>query len=158
MFKKLIEQCQSKSPWLFHLNSGACNGCDIEIIASLTPLYDVERFGILEKGSPRHADIIVVSGPVTRHSSSRLKRVFDQTPDPKVVVAIGSCPTTGGIFKDSHTILPGLDNIVPVDCYVPGCAPKPEAIIMGTVKALEKLKEKREKMNESSNSDEVKEE
>ena len=148
MFKKLIEQCQSKSPWIFHLNSGACNGCDIEIIASLTPMYDVERFGIVEKGSPRHADIIAISGPVTKQSSERMKRVYDQTPDPKVVVAIGSCPITAGIFKDSYTILPGLDNIIPVDCYVPGCAPKPEAIIRGVVKALVKLKEKREKMGE----------
>jgi len=146
MFEKLIEECQSKSPWIFHLNSGACNGCDIEVIASLTPMYDVERFGILEKGSPRHADVIVVSGPVTRQTFERVKRVYDQTPDPKVVVAVGSCPITGGIFKDSYTILPGLDNTIPVDSYVPGCAAKPEAIIMGVVKALGKLKGKREKM------------
>jgi len=144
MFKKLIGQCQLRSPWLFHLNTGACNGCDIEVIAALTPLYDVERFGIVEKGSPRHADLIVVSGPVTRQTYERVKRTYAQTPDPKVVVAVGSCPITGGIFKDSYTIMPGLDNTIPVDCYVPGCPPKPEAIIMGAVKALGKLEEKKE--------------
>ncbi len=128
-----------KSPWVFHLGASGCNNCDIEVIDCLTPRFDVERFGILLVGSPRHADVLLVSGMINRHALPRVKRVYEQTPNPKIVVAIGSCPLTGHMFRDSYNYVMPLDKIIPVDIYVPGCPPKPEAIISGIVKALKKL-------------------
>ncbi len=128
-----------KSPWLFHFNSGSCNNCDIELIDALTPRYDVERFGILLQGSPRHADILVVTGMVNHQTAPRLKRIYEQMPNPKAVIALGTCATSGGIFADSYHIAGPVDRIIPVDVYVPGCPPRPEAIIEGVIKALAKL-------------------
>ena len=128
-----------KSPWLLHFNTGGCNGCDIELLAALTPRYDVERFGMQLRGSPRHADILVVTGPVTKQTKDRLIRIYEQMPEPKLVVAVGSCPTSRCAFYDCYNVLGPLDKFIPVDAYVPGCAPKPEAIILGLVKALEKV-------------------
>jgi membrane-bound hydrogenase subunit mbhJ len=125
--------------WVYHLNTGSCNGCDIEILAVLTPRYDVERFGIVLVGSPRHADVLLVTGPVTRQMAPRLKRLYDQTPDPKVVMAIGNCGIEGDVFHESYNLAGPIDQIVPVDVYVPGCPPRPEAIIEGVVKAWLKL-------------------
>jgi len=125
--------------WVYHLNTGSCNGCDIEILAALTPRYDVERFGIVLVGSPRHADVLLVTGPVTRQMEPRLKRLYDQTPDPKVVMAIGNCGIEGDVFHESYNLAGPIDQIVPVDVYVPGCPPRPEAIIEGVVKAWLKL-------------------
>lgn len=135
------------SPWVYHLHAGGCNGCDIELLAALTPRFDVERFGIRLVSSPRHADILVVTGPVTRQIAPFLKRVYLQVPDPKVVVAIGACACSGGVFNDvegeeTYAILGGLNKIIPVDVYVPGCPPKPEAIIDGIVKSILILCEK----------------
>ena len=132
----LIKWAIRKSPWALHFNTGACNGCDIELAALLTPKYDVERFGILLKSSPRHADVLLVTGPVTRQCAPRLKRIYDQMPNPKFVVAIGTCACSGGVFKDNYNVLGGVDKIIPVDVYVPGCPPKPEAIIDGILKLL----------------------
>ncbi len=115
-----------RSPWAFHVNSGSCNGCDIEIIAALTPpRYDAERFGVKLVGTPpRHADVLLVTGPpVTNQSLERVKLIYEQTPDPKVVVAVGACPPTGGsVFYESppFTNAP-LDRHIPVDVFVPGC-------------------------------------
>ncbi len=128
-----------KSLWVYHLNTGSCNGCDIEIIASLTPRYDVERFGIKLVGSPRHADVLLVTGPVTKNLENAVKMVYNQVPDPKVVMVIGVCGITGGVFRGSFNILEGVNKILPVDVYVPGCPPRPEAIIYGVVKAWQKL-------------------
>lgn len=125
--------------WVYHLNTGSCNGCDIEILAILTPRYDVERFGIVLVGSPRHADVLLVTGPVTRQMEPRLKRVYEQTPDPKVVMVIGNCGIEGGVFYESYNLVGPIDQIIPVDVYVPGCPPRPEAIIEGVVKAWVKL-------------------
>jgi NADH-quinone oxidoreductase B subunit len=129
-----------KSPWVFHLGASACNNCDIEILDVLTPKFDVERFGIVLVGSPRHADALLVSGIVNRHSIERVKRVYEQVPAPKLVIAIGVCACTGDMFRDSYNYVKPVDEIIPVDVYVPGCPPKPEAIIAGVVKALEKIK------------------
>ena len=128
----LIEKSREKSPWIYHLNTGSCNGCDIE------------RFGVKFVGSPRHADIIVVTGPVTVQSRNRMLKVLSQVPDPKVVVAIGSCPASGNVFKDSYAIDGPLDKWIKVDVTVAGCSPKPEAIAQGILKAVEILNKKRE--------------
>ena len=125
--------------WAYHINTGSCNGCDIEILAVLTPRYDVERFGIMLVGSPRHADVLLVTGPVTRQMEPRLKRVYEQTPDPKVVMVIGNCGLEGGVFYESYNLVGPIDQIIPVDVYIPGCPPRPEAIIEGVVKTWVKL-------------------
>lgn len=129
------------SPWVIHYNSGSCNGCDIEILATLTPRYDLERFGVKLQGSPRHADILLCTGPVTRQSRDRLLRIYEQMPDPKFVVALGSCGLSGGVFHGSYNIAGGVDEVLPVSAYIPGCPPRPEAIIQGVVTLLNSLKE-----------------
>jgi ech hydrogenase subunit C len=134
-----ISKSRIKSPWLLHYDCGGCNGCDIEILACLTPLYDVERFGILNIGNPKHADLFVVTGPANWRNYRVLKNLYEQMPDPKAVVAVGSCACSGGVFYNCPNILGGIDKVIPVDVYVPGCAAKPEAIIDGIIMALEKL-------------------
>ena len=126
----------SKSPWLLHYNASSCNGCDIEILAALTPVYDVERFGIINTGNPEHADIFVVTGGVNEQNKVVLKNIYDQIPEPKVVVAVGICASSGGVFRECYNISGGVDTIIPVDVYVPGCSVRPEALIEGIVKAL----------------------
>jgi len=130
---------RKKSPWLLHYNTGSCNGCDIEVVASLTPIHDLERFGIVRKGSPRHADVLAITGPITRQSKKRVIRIYEQTPDPKVVVAIGNCPISNCIFGGCYNVVGPLDKMMPVDVYVPGCPPRPQAIIDGVMKAIERL-------------------
>lgn len=125
--------------WVYHLNSGSCNGCDIEIVAALTPRYDVERFGIKLVGSPRHADVLLVTGPVTRQMEPRVRRIYAQTPSPKAVMVIGNCGAEGDVFHESYNLVGPIDQIIPVDVYVHGCPPRPEAIIDGVVKAWLKL-------------------
>ncbi|MEM4519419.1 MAG: NADH-quinone oxidoreductase subunit B family protein [Sulfolobales archaeon] len=127
------------SPWLVHFNTGACNGCDIEVLAALTPYYDPERFGVKLAPNPRHADVMVVTGAVTKKASERLKRLYDQMPSPKFVVAVGACAISGGVFSGSYSLMNGADKVVPVSMYVPGCPPRPEAILYGVVKLLSKL-------------------
>ncbi len=127
--------------WAYHMNTGSCNGCDIEILAILTPRYDVERFGIMLVGSPRHADVLLVTGPVTRQMASRVKRVYEQAPDPKMVIVVGSCGIEGGVFHESYNLVGPVDQIIPVDVYIPGCPPRPEAIIEGVAKAWVKLEQ-----------------
>jgi len=125
--------------WVYHLNTGSCNGCDIEIVAALTPRYDIERFGIKLVGSPRHADVLLVTGPVTRQMEPRAKRIYAQTPSPKVVMVIGNCGAEGDVFHESYNLVGPVDQVIPVDVYVHGCPPRPEAIIDGVVKAWLKL-------------------
>ena len=127
------------SPWAIQFNSGSCNGCDIEILATLTPRYDVERFGIKLQGSPRHADVLVCTGPVTRQARDRLLRIYEQMPEPKFVVAVGSCAISGGAFQGCYNVVGQIDEVIPVNAYVPGCPPRPEAIIDGIVKLLQSL-------------------
>jgi len=139
LLKKLTRWSRIKSPWILHLNSGACNACDIEIVAALTPRFDVERFGVLLKATPRHADVIISTGPVTRQLKDRIIRIYEQTPDPKFVVAVGACAMSGCVYRGAYNILGGLDQIIPVDVYVPGCPARPDAILDGVVKLLGKL-------------------
>ena len=136
----LASWARKKSPWVMHFPCGGCNGCDIEVVAALTPLYDAERFGVLLKGTPRHADVLLVTGIVTLQVRDRLKRVYEQVPEPKAVVAVGSCAVSGDVFDGSYAMAGPVDKVIPVDVYVPGCPPKPEAILAGVVKALEKFK------------------
>jgi NADH-quinone oxidoreductase B subunit len=127
------------SPWAIHYNSGSCNGCDIEILATLTPRYDLERFGVKLQGSPRHADVLICTGPVTLQSRDRLKRIYEQMPEPKFVVAVGTCATSGGVFQGCYNVVGHIDEVIPVNAYIPGCPPRPEAIIDGVVKLLQSL-------------------
>ena len=137
---KIIEKigtwARVNSPWAIHFNSGSCNGCDIEILATLTPRYDVERFGIKLHGSPRHADILICTGPVTRQARERLLRTYEHMPEPTFVVAVGSCGISGGVFQGCYNIVGHIDEVLPVDAFIPGCPPRPEAIIDGIVKLL----------------------
>ena len=126
----------SRSPWILHYDGSSCNGCDIEVLACLTPLYDVERFGIVNTGNPKHADIFLITGAVNEQNKEVVTNLYSQMPDPKVVVALGTCATSGGIFRECYNVQGGIDTTIPVDVYVPGCAVRPEAIIEGVVKAL----------------------
>jgi len=133
----------SKSPWIIHYDASSCNGCDIEILACLTPMYDVERFGIINTGNPKHADIFVVTGSINEANREVIQNIYNQMPDPKVVVAVGICACSGGVFRECYNIAGGIDKLIPVDVYVPGCAARPESIIDGIVTALGVLEEKR---------------
>lgn len=140
---RIVAWARGKSPWIIHFNSGACNACDIEVLASLTPRYDVERFGVQLKGSPRHADVLICSGPVTLQQRERLIMIYEQMPDPKFVVAVGTCACSAGVFAGCYCVEGGIDTAIPVDMYVPGCPAKPEAIIDGVVKLLKKLEHRK---------------
>ncbi len=136
-----------KSPWIMHYDGSSCNGCDIEVLACLTPVYDAERFGVINTGNPRHADILLITGGINSQNKEVVEQIYAQMPEPKVVVAVGICACNGGVFKECYNILGGVDKVIPVDLYVPGCAARPEAIIDGIVKAVALLDEKYEKKN-----------
>ncbi len=139
----------AKSPWVLHYDGSSCNGCDIEVLATMTPMYDVERFGIINTGNPKHADVLLLTGGINAQTAPVVRQLYNMMPDPKVVVACGICACDGGIFKDCYNILGGADKVVPVDVYVPGCAVRPEALIEGVVKAVGILEEKRKKLKAS---------
>ncbi len=141
----IISKSRLKSPWVIHYDCTSCNGCDIETLACLTPLYDVERFGIVNVGNPKHADVLVVTGSVNKKNVRVLKNLYNQMPEPKAVVAVGACACTGGIFKECYNVLGGIDKVLPVDVYVPGCSARPEAIIDGILLAMQKINEKADK-------------
>lgn len=129
-----------KSPWVFHLSTGSCNNCDIEVLDCLTPRFDIERFGMLLAPSIKHADVLLVTGSCNRQSVIRLKKLYQQISKPCFVVAIGECSLSRGMFIHSYNCPVPLDKIIPVDVYIPGCPPKPEAIIAGVTKLIEKVK------------------
>ena len=141
VINKVQAWARLNSIWAVHFNSGSCNGCDIEILATLTPRYDVERFGIKLEGSPRHADVLIVTGPVTRQARERLLRTYEQMPEPKFVVSVGSCSISGGVFSGCYNVGGSTDEVIPVDVYIPGCPPRPEAIIDGIIQLLSSLKD-----------------
>src|SRR5208337_1402621 len=142
LWNRLMCYCRRRSPWIFHMNAGSCNGCDIELVASLSPRYDAEQLGVRLEGSPRHADILCITGPVTRNSVQAIQTVYGQVCGPKAVVAIGSCPATTNVFIDSRTLDGPLEKHLPVDVFVPGCPPRPDAIIQGVAKAAQILAER----------------
>jgi NADH-quinone oxidoreductase B subunit len=142
----IVRWSRIKSPWVIHFNTGACNACDIEIVACITPRFDLERFGVLLKGTPRHADVLLCSGPVTRQVRDRLIRIYEQMPEPKFVVAIGTCACSGGVFDGCYNVMGGIDSVIPVSAYIPGCPASPTAIIDGVAKLLGSLEPKEEKI------------
>lgn len=137
-----------KSPWILHYDGSSCNGCDIEVLACLTPLYDVERFGVINTGNPKHADILLITGSVNEQNIPVVKQLYEQMADPKAVVAVGICANSGGIFAECYNVVGGVDKVIPVDVYVPGCAARPEAIIDGVVKGIAALNDKRKASKE----------
>lgn len=143
--EKMVTWARMKSPWILHFNTGACNACDIEVIASLMPHFDVERFGVQLKAVPRHADVLVCSGPVTHQIRERLVRIYEQMAEPKFVVAVGTCACSGGVFQGCYNVEGGIDTTIPVAAYIPGCPASPTAIIDGVVKLLQSLEAKEEK-------------
>lgn len=142
----------SKSPWIIHYDASSCNGCDIEVLACLTPVFDVERLGVVNTGNPKHADIFLVTGAVNEQSRDVIRNIYHQLPEPKVVVAVGICAASGGIFAECYNISGGVNSVIPVDVYVPGCAARPEAIIDGVVQALGVLERKQKEMTAIANS------
>ena len=144
-FKSFQHKSIIKSPWLLHYDAGCCNGCDIEVLATLTPVYDVERFGIVNIGDPKQADIFVVTGPLNYRNQRVLKRLYHQMPEPKIVVAVGTCACSGGVFNGCYNVDGGINTVLPVSAYIPGCPASPKAIIDGVVKLLQSLEEKPKK-------------
>ncbi|NLT57321.1 MAG: NADH-quinone oxidoreductase subunit NuoB [Actinomycetales bacterium] len=132
-----------RSPWILHYDGSSCNGCDIEVLACLTPLYDVERFGVVNTGNPKHADILLVTGSVNERNIEIIQNLHRQMPDPKVVVAVGACAVSGGIFARAYNVQGGIDQVIPVDVYAPGCAARPETIIDAVIAGIGVLERKR---------------
>jgi Ni,Fe-hydrogenase III small subunit/formate hydrogenlyase subunit 6/NADH:ubiquinone oxidoreductase subunit I len=137
--KKSIHKLLGRSLHIREVDAGSCNGCEVEITALNNPVYDIERFGIHFVASPRHADMLLVTGPVTRNMEIALKHTYDATPDPKVVVAVGACAIGGGIFGKSYASCGGVDSTLPVDVYIPGCPPRPEALLHGILLAVGRM-------------------
>jgi Ni,Fe-hydrogenase III small subunit/formate hydrogenlyase subunit 6/NADH:ubiquinone oxidoreductase subunit I len=140
---KAIRRVLGRSLAIREVDAGSCNGCELEIIALNNPVHDIERFGIHFVASPRHADMLLVTGPVTRNMELALRKTYAATPDPKVVVAVGACGISGGIFGKNYASLGGVDEVIPVDVYVPGCPPRPQALLHGILMAVGRLDEKR---------------
>ncbi len=138
----------SKSPWIIHYDASSCNGCDIEVLAALTPLYDAERLGVINTGNPKHADIFLVTGSVNQRNIHVVQEIYNQMVEPKVVVACGVCACSGGIFRDCYNVIGGVDQAIPVDVYAPGCAVRPESIIDAVVEGVAVLEEKAKKVAE----------
>ncbi len=138
-----IRSTLGRSLQLRHLDSGSCNACDWELTALLNPVYDVRRLGVDFVASPRHADGVVVTGPVTRNLETAVRRTFEAVPEPRVVVAVGACATSGGIAGRSYASAGGVGEILPVDVFIPGCPPRPEAIVFGILLAVGRLAERR---------------
>jgi ech hydrogenase subunit C len=128
-----------RSPWILHYDASSCNGCDIEVLACLTPLYDVERFGMINTGNPKHADVLLITGSVNERNVEIIRNLYGQMPDPKVVIAVGACAVSGGIFARAYNVQGGVDTVIPVDVYAPGCAARPENIIDAVVLGLDVL-------------------
>lgn len=131
-----------KSPWFFHYNASSCNGCDFELFAALMPRYDPERFGVINTGNPKHADILLITGSMNVRSAEVARNLYNQMPSPKVVVAVGICATSACVFAEAYNVLGGVDKVLPVDVYVLGCAVRPEAILDGILQAAQVLEEK----------------
>jgi Ni,Fe-hydrogenase III small subunit/formate hydrogenlyase subunit 6/NADH:ubiquinone oxidoreductase subunit I len=137
-----IQKVLGRSLAIREVDAGSCNGCELEIVALNNPVYDIERFGIHFVASPRHADMLLVTGPVTRNMEQALLKTYRAMPEPKLVVAVGACGISGGIFGENYAVAGPVDRVVPVDAYIPGCPPRPEALIHGILVAVGRLAEK----------------
>ncbi len=134
-----IKKLFGRSLQIREVDAGSCNGCDYEINAVNNSFNDIERFGIHFVASPRHADMLLVTGCAARNMEQALLKTYEATPDPKLVVAVGACACSGGIFKDTYAVKGGIDGLVPVDAYIPGCPPRPQAILYGILKAIDRI-------------------
>jgi NADH-quinone oxidoreductase B subunit len=140
---EMIRRAFGRSLAIREVDAGSCNGCEVEVNALTNAIYDIERFGLRIVASPRHADMLLVTGPVTRNMEHAVLQTYSATPSPKMVIAMGACACSGGIFRDSYAVLNGVGSVLPVDVYIPGCPPRPEAIIHGIMVAIDKMKEKK---------------
>ncbi len=140
--RETIHNVLGRSLAIREVDAGSCNGCEVEIVALNNPIHDIERFGIQFVASPRHADMLLVTGPVTRNMELALLKTYQAMPEPRVVVAVGACGISGGIFGKNYASLGGVDNVVPVDIYIPGCPPRPQALLHGILLAVGRLGEK----------------
>jgi Ni,Fe-hydrogenase III small subunit/formate hydrogenlyase subunit 6/NADH:ubiquinone oxidoreductase subunit I len=138
--KARVNEVLGRSLHIREVDAGSCNGCELEIVGLNSPVYDVERFGIHFVASPRHADMLLVTGPVTRNMEMALRKTYDATPAPRLVVAVGACGCSGGIFGQNYASLGGVDKVIPVDVYIPGCPPNPYALLHGILLALGRLR------------------
>jgi Ni,Fe-hydrogenase III small subunit/formate hydrogenlyase subunit 6/NADH:ubiquinone oxidoreductase subunit I len=137
--KKKIRRLLGRSLNIREVDAGSCNGCEVEITALNNPVHDIERFGVHFVASPRHADMLLVTGPVTRNMEIALRQTYEATPDPRIVVAVGACAIGGGIFGSSYTSCGGVDAVIPVDVFIPGCPPRPEALLHGILVAVDRF-------------------
>ena len=137
-----IKNIFGRSLHIREVDAGSCNGCEVEVNALSNPIYDIERFGFHLVASPRHADMLLVTGPVTRNMELALLKTYNATPEPKLVAAMGSCACNGGIFGNTYASGGGVDRFIPVDVYIPGCPPRPQAVIFGIMVAIDKLEQK----------------
>ncbi len=137
--QKQIRTVLRRSLHIREVDAGSCNGCEIEIVGLNSPVYDIERFGIHFVASPRHADMLLVTGPVTRNMELALRKTYDAMPEPRLVVAVGACGCSGGIFGRNYATCGGVDSVLPVDVYIPGCPPNPHALLHGILLAIGRL-------------------
>ena len=135
-----VKKVLGRSLAIREVDAGSCNGCEVEVAALNNPIYDVERFGVHFVASPRHADVLLVTGVACRNLELALRRTYEATPDPKVVVAVGACACSGGVFGDTYASSGGIGKVVPVDVYVPGCPPRPEALLYGLLLAVDRVR------------------
>lgn len=138
--KAHVDKVLGRSLHIREVDAGSCNGCEIEIVGLNSPVYDIERFGIHFVASPRHADMLLVTGPVSRNMELALRKTYDATPAPRLVVAVGACGCSGGIFGQNYASLGGVDKVIPVDVYIPGCPPNPHALLHGILLALGRMR------------------
>jgi Ni,Fe-hydrogenase III small subunit/NAD-dependent dihydropyrimidine dehydrogenase PreA subunit len=137
--KARVDKVLGRSLHIREVDAGSCNGCELEIVGLNSPVYDIERFGIHFVASPRHADMLLVTGPVSRNMELALRKTYDATPEPRLVVAVGACGCSGGIFGQNYASLGGVDKVIPVDVYIPGCPPNPHALLQGILTAIGRL-------------------
>jgi Ni,Fe-hydrogenase III small subunit len=137
--KSAIHRTLGRSLHIREVDAGSCNGCEVEIVGLNSPVYDIERFGIHFVASPRHADMLLVTGPVSRNMELALRKTYDATPEPRLVVAVGACGCSGGIFGRNYATIGSVDKVIPVDVYVPGCPPNPQALLRGILTAIGRL-------------------
>jgi Ni,Fe-hydrogenase III small subunit/formate hydrogenlyase subunit 6/NADH:ubiquinone oxidoreductase subunit I len=140
--KERADKIFGRSLHIREVDAGSCNGCEVEINGLSSPVYDIERFGIHFVASPRHADMLLVTGPVTRNMELALRKTYDATPDPRLVVAVGACGCSGGIFGQNYATCGGVDSVIPVDIYIPGCPPNPHALLHGILLAMGRIQSK----------------
>jgi Ni,Fe-hydrogenase III small subunit len=136
---RVVERVFSRSLRIRQVDAGSCNACEWECTALTNPIYDIQRFGIDFVASPRHADMLLVTGPISRQMELALRKTYEATPEPKLVVACGDCTIDGGVFRGSYAVTNGVGNIVPVDCYIKGCPPSPKEILSGILRLIEQV-------------------